>query len=87
MAVRADDIALGHLGQHAISRAHDQPGHASDLGRGFSVIEIHRALREPAAAIATRDSPQLIEDLGIPSPSLAVVSRSSHRRRRSGREP
>jgi len=55
VAVRADDIALGGLGKDPVKAgATHQRGNARDLRRRISVIEVHRALSESAAAIGTR---------------------------------
>jgi hypothetical protein len=41
VAVRADDIALGSLGQHPVNAALDHPRDTFPLRRRISMVEIH----------------------------------------------
>jgi len=68
VAVRADDIALGCLGQHAVDAADDHPCDVADLRRRIAMVEIHRTLREAPTAIGARHRTQLIEEVGAMSP-------------------
>jgi hypothetical protein len=81
VAVRADDIALGRLGQDArLSRAPDQPSHADRLRRRISMVEVHRAGWEASTAIGTGDIPQGVQESRVEAPSrppAVDVSRSS----------
>jgi hypothetical protein len=61
MAIRADDIALPHLGQDP--RCSCTPNHARDglnLGCRIAMIEIHGAWWEATSAIAAWSLPQFV---------------------------
>ena len=74
MAVRADDIALGHLGQDPLEPEVADHGHDRfHLGRGTAVIELHCAGREPATAVGAWHRPNLIEDVGVVAPPCTVI--------------
>lgn len=56
MTVRANYVALGRFFEDLVRRRPDK--HATDnilLGRGISMVEVHRGLGEPLTAICTRD--------------------------------
>jgi hypothetical protein len=87
MAVRADDIALGDLGQHALVACLDHPRHRSNLRRGIPVVKVHRAWREAAAAVKTWDGPKLVQDVGVVTPPRPLLRYSWRDGRSPGREP
>jgi hypothetical protein len=63
VAVRADDIALGHLGKDALdASATDEGRDPGNFRRWISVIEVHRALRELPTTVRTRNRPKFIEN-------------------------
>lgn len=84
VAVRADDIALGGLGQHPLDAAEDHPSDGSDLGGGISMIKIHRALRKSTTAVGTGHRSELIEEIGPmpPTDTLTIDPRRDSRRSR-----
>jgi hypothetical protein len=87
VAVRADDIALRNLRQHPLEAAIDHPRYQAPLLRRIPVVKVHRALGEAAAAIRAWHRPELVEDIGVISPSIAVLVDARRRGRRPAREP
>jgi hypothetical protein len=62
MAVRADDIALGDLGQDPLSaRAPDHAGDAISLLARITVIKVHRAWLVMLSTVCARDVAQTIQ--------------------------
>src|SRR2546430_8173403 len=62
MTVRANDIALGDLGEQF--RTTDSTSNARDLetlDRGIAVIKVHDVWREPSAAVGARNVSQRAE--------------------------
>ena len=84
MAVRADDIALGRFGKDARGpRSTDQTRDADAFPVGIQMVEVHRARREPAAAVDARAITKLIEEPAVFGPAtttLVEASRCPHRR-------
>jgi hypothetical protein len=89
VTVRADDIALGHLGQDRLD-----PGPAHELHdvaplRGaFSMVEVHRTWGESTAAVRTGNGLELVQDVGlVPPPSPTFVEAKGGSGGRPRREP
>ncbi len=62
MAVRADDIAFGDLGQDSLNAS--ATNHASDrvaLGLRIAVVEIHRAWLELTGTVHAANIPKLVQ--------------------------
>jgi hypothetical protein len=87
MAVRADNIALGGLRQHARDAAVDHACDVLDLRRWISMVEIHRALCEPTATVRARDGAHLIQKISSVTPSSALTIDPGRDRRTPRREP
>ena len=83
MAVRADDIALGDLGEDSLNaRIRDHSSDAPDLLGGVAMVKVHRALCKPPTAIGAGQGADLIQDLGVTPPALTLLFDPSAPRKR-----
>lgn len=73
MAVRADDIAQGYLGQDASAAMTDESSHRGTFGRGIAMVELEDPRREAAPAIDAWSGAQLVEKRSVGSPSRTLV--------------
>lgn len=88
MTVRADDIALGDLGKDCLqSKVADHSSDPTNLGRRVTVIEVHRALGKDAATVPARNGAQLVEDIRVMAPALALRNGPYQHRLRPSGEP
>jgi hypothetical protein len=75
MTVRADGIALGDLLQEALRAGPtDHPGHGGSLRLRLSMVEVHRARREPPTAVGAGHVAKLIEHSSLAAPHCALPS-------------
>ena len=80
MTVRADGIALRDLLQDALrARATDHPGYGGSLRLRLSMVEIHRARREPPSAVAAGHVAKLIEQASLAAPHRALPAEVERR--------